>query len=526
MAIVGLVLILACTNLANLLLARTADRRREIAVRLALGASRFRIVRQLLTESVLLALGAAALGLIPAIWFVNLVMSFRMPVNVPLSFELFIDYRVLGFTFLLALATGVLFGLLPALQATRPDVAVALKADISFADHKRSWLKSGLIVFQIALSLMLLVGGALMMRALEQAQAIDIGFDPQHAVEVAFDLRLQGYEPSTGRELQKLLLQRVRSTPRVKNAGLADMIPIDLHFPRTSVFAEGQQLPRATNAPTAMSNRVSPGYFEAMGTRFIKGRDFNDQDDDKSQRVAIINEAFADRFFPGADPIGKRFSTGSPESPKTVVVGVVQDGKYAGLNEDPKPFIARPMWQSEAGSTSLVARTEGDPQELIAALRGGVRQLDPHMPVSAKTLTEKMDLPLLPARLAASVLGGFGLLALVLAAIGIYGVMSYAVSTRTREIGIRMALGAQKRDVLRLVLTQGVTLTMLGVVIGLSAALAASRLMKSLLFGVSATDPAAFVIASVVLASVALLACYLPGRRAATVDPMIALRHE
>src|SRR5262249_31545811 len=286
MAIVGLVLLLACTNLANLLLARTADRRREIAVRLACGASRFRIVRQLLTESLLLALGAAALGLLPAIWFVDLVMAFRMPVNVPLSFELFIDYRVLGFTLLLAVATGVLFGLLPALQATKPDVALALKADISFADHKRSRLKSGLIVLQIALSLVLLVGGALMIRALEQAQSIDIGFNQQHAVEVAFDLRLQGYESAKGRDLQKLLLQRARTTPGVKYAGLADMIPIDLHFPRSPVFAEGQPLSRATNAPIAMYSRVSPGYFEAMGTRFIKGRDFSDQDDDKSQRVA------------------------------------------------------------------------------------------------------------------------------------------------------------------------------------------------------------------------------------------------
>jgi len=526
MAVVGLVLLLACTNLANLLMARAAERRREIAVRLALGASRFRVVRQLLNESLLLALAGGALGLLPAIWLASLVSAFKLPPNIPLAFEIHIDYRVYIFTFLLSLATGLLFGLLPALQATKTDLVSALKEEVSFGGHSRSWLKSSLIVAQVALSLILLVAGGLMMRALSQAQSIKLGFEPQRAIEVSFDLRLQGYQIGQAKEFQKRLLERVRSLPGVQSAGIADMVPVDLHFSRTSVFVEGQPLERNVRVPMAMVNRATPGYFQAMTTRILAGRDFTEQDNENAPRVAIVNETFARQFFPGQDPIGRRFSLGRPEAAKTEIIGVVQDGKYAGLNEDPKPFVSRPVWQSDGGSTSLIVRSDGDPQLLKTPVAAEVAQLDSHIPMSNSTLVEKMAFPLLPARIAAALLGGFGLLALVLAAIGIYGVISYAVSTRTYEIGVRMALGAQGADVLTLVLGQGMRLTLIGVGIGLSAALVLTRLMKSLLFGVSPADPVTFAIASVVLASVALLACYVPARRATKVDPMIALRHE
>jgi predicted permease len=526
MAVVGLVLLLACTNLANLLLARAADRRREIAVRLALGASRFRLVRQLLTESLLLAFAGGALGLLPAYWLVNLAMSIKMPVNIPVEIMIYVDHRVYIFTFVLAFVTGVIFGLLPALQATRTDLVPALKDEASFGSRRRSWLKGSLIVAQISLSLVLLVGGGLMMRALERAQALNLGFDPQQAVELTLDLRLQGYDSPKGKAFQKSLLERVRILPGVQSAGIADLVPVDLHFSRSAVFIEGQAVERSTEAPIAMYNRASPGYFSAMNTRLLAGRDFTENDDEKGTRVAIVNETFARRFFPGVDPIGRRFSTGSPEGTKTQVVGVVQDGKYAGLNETPKPYICRPIWQADVGSMSLIVRTDGDPHRLIAAIRGEIQQLDSTLPVASSTMIEKLSLPLLPVRIVASILGVFGLLALALAAIGIYGVISYAVSTRTREIGIRMALGAQKSEVLMMVLGQGMKLTVIGVLIGLSGSLATTRLMTSFLFGVSPTDPATFLVASAVLAAVALMACYLPALRATKVDPMVALRHE
>jgi len=526
MGVVGLVLLLACANLANLLLARGAERRREIAVRLAMGASRLRLVRQLLTESVMLAVVGGALGLLLASWLVDLMVALKPPVDVPLSIDLHIDHRVLIFTCLISLVTGVLFGLLPAMQATKTDLVSGLKDEMAAGGHRRSRLKSGLIVFQVALSLALLICGGLMLRALQRAQTVKLGFDPQNAIEVSFDLRLQGYDEGSGREFQKRLLERVRALPGVRQAGIADMVPVDLHFGRSPVFIEGRAPERITTVPRAMTNRVSPGYLGAMSTRLTQGRDFAEQDNENAPRVAIINETFARRFWPGEDPIGKRFSVGSPEAPKLQVIGVTEDGKYAGLNETPMPFVYRPLWQSYTGTTNLIVRSETESQRLIAAVRGELRQLDPNLPVSSKTMVEHMSLPLLPTRVAASALGSFGLLALALAGIGLYGVMSYSVTNRTREIGVRMALGARRRDVLKLIVSQGMKLTLIGVAIGLAVSLALTRLMKSVLLGVSATDPLTFVVIALLLTGVALLACYVPARRAMRVDPMIALRCE
>ncbi len=527
MAVVGLVLLLACTNLANLLLARVTERRKEIAVRLALGASRFRLVRQLLTESLLLALAGGLLGLLLAFWLVDLAIALKPPVDVPLTINLYIDQRVLLFTVALSFVTGVLFGLLPALQATKTDLVSALKDEAATSGYRRSYLKGGLIVFQVALSLVLLISGALMLRGLQRAQTLDLGFNQQNAVEISFDLRLQGYNTERGKEFQKRLLERVRALPGVEAAGTADLVPVNLHFSREGIYVEGQVPQRSANTPRALTSRISPGYFGAMGTRLVAGRDFTEQDDQTAVRVAIVNETFARRFWPAEDPIGKRFSISDPEGPKWQVIGVAQDGKYAGLTEDPRPFVYRPVWQSYAGATNLIVRSQADQQKMIVALRSELQQMDSQLPISgAKTLVDHMSLPLLPARVAASVLGSFGVLALVLAAIGIYGVMSYGVSRRTREIGIRMALGAEGRDVMSMVLRQGMTLAGVGVVIGLLAAFALTRVMTSLLYGVSATDPATFAAIALLLTAVALLACYIPARRATKVDPMIALRYE
>jgi predicted permease len=527
MVVVGMALLLACVNLANLLLARASERRREIAVRLALGANRFRVVRQLLTESLLLAAAGGVLGFLLAIWLAKLTAAIKLPIDVPLATELHVDARVFIFACLVSLGAGLLFGLLPAWQATKADLGQALKNDASFGSPHRSRLKSGLIVLQVALSLALLVGGGLMLRALRQAQTIDLGYDPRRAIEMSFDLRLQGYDSAKGREFQKSLLERVRALPGVESAGAANIIPVDLHISSEPIFIEGREPTRLAEAPRALTSNITPGYFQAMNTRLLRGRDFAEDDDDKAARVAIINETFARRFWPGEDPIGKRFALGGPESPKMQVVGVAQDGKYTGLNENRWPFVYRPQWQYRVGATTIVVRAESDSQKMIALVRGELQQLDPNMPVaSARTLVERLSAPLLPARIVASALGGFGLLALLLAAIGIYGVMSYAVSKRTREIGVRMALGAQRGDVLRLVMGQGTALTLIGVAIGLLAAFGLTRLMKSVLFGVSATDPLTYAGVAALLTCVALLACYIPARRATRVDPMIALRSE
>ena len=527
MVVVGLVLLLACTNLANLLLARASERRREIAVQLALGASRLQLIRQLLAESLLLSLTGGILGLAFAFWLLKLATAIRPPVDVPLLIDLHLDYRVVIFTAAISVATGLLFGLLPALQTTKTDLVSALKDEMRVGRLERSWLKDSLIVFQIALSLALLIGGGLMLRSLQRAQTVDLGFNPQNAIEMTFDLRLQGYDNSRGEKFQRTLLEGVRGLPGVTAAGVADMVPVDLHFSRSAVFIEGRTVERMAKVPRAMSNRVTPGYFGAMGTRLVKGRDFADEDNEKATRVAIVNETFAQRFWPGEDPIGKRFTLRRADEPMLEVIGVSENGKYAGLNEQPEPFVYRALWQSYTGTSSLLVRSAIAPEKMIATVRDELYRLDPSLPIStSKTMAEHMSLPLLPARVAAALLGSFGLLALALAAIGLYGVMSYTLFQRTREFGIRMALGAQRLDVFKLTIGHGMMLTLIGVIVGILASLGLARLMKGLLFGVGTTDPLTFALISVLLISVAFLACWIPARRASMTDPIAALRHD
>ena len=527
MGVVAFVLLLACLNLANLLLARAIDRRKEISVRLALGASRMRIVRQLLAESMLLSVTSGIAGCLLAYWLLRLAQLIKPPTEFPLLIDLHMDYRVFIFTALVSIITGVLFGLLPALQATKVDVLPALKDEASLGGYRRSWLKNGLIVMQLALALVLLVGGGLMLRALERAQTLDLGFNPQAAVEVSFDLRLQGYDEARGREFQKLLLERVRNIPGVQYAGMVDLAPIDLHFSRGSIYIEGQTVERNVKAPRAMTNRVSPGYLRAMGVRLVKGRDFTEQDTANSPVVAIVNETFAKRFWPGQDAIGKRFSRGGPDAPRMQVVGVVQDGRYSSLSEEPQPYFCTSMLQNYSGTTTMIVRSERDSQKMIASLRAELLRMDPQMPLSsAKPLAARMALPLLPARISATLLGSFGMLALALVAIGIYGIMSYAVSRRTHEIGIRVALGAQPSHLLKLTIAQGMSLAFAGVLIGMPAALLLARVARRMLYGVSTMDPITYAAVTVILVAVALLACYIPARRATHIDPMTALRNE
>jgi len=527
MAVVGLVLLLACTNLANLLLARATERRREIAIRLAIGAGRGRLLRQLLTESVLLAACGGVLGLGLAYWVVDAMMAFKPPMDIPLSTQLHIDYRVLLFTAAVSVMTGVVFGLLPALQATNPDLVPALKDETSIGGYRRSWLRNGLVVFQVSLSLLLLICAGLVLRGLQRAQFLSPGFVAQHAIEMSFDLNLQGYDGARSKQFKRNLLERVRGVPAVQYAGLSNFVPLSLNINNNNVFVEGAPQERGANIPSTMTSAASPGFVPALGVDLLEGRDFTDEDGDTRPRAAVVNEAFARRFWPGQSALGKRFSFQGVSGPWIDVIGVMRDGKYFSLGEDPSPFIYVNLRPTDGSYLTLMVRTSSEPQAVIGALRNEFHELDSNLPVySVRTMTEHMALPLFPARVAATLLGSFGVLALILAAIGIFGVMSYAASQRTREIGIRMALGADAARILRLVIGQGLKLILFGLAIGLVAAFAGTRLMSSLLYGVSATDSVTFGVIALLLTGVALLACYLPARRATRVDPMIALRCE
>ena len=526
MAVVGLLLLIACVNLANLLLARATERRKEIAIRLALGASRARLVRQLLTESVLLSVAGGALGLLLAVWINDLVTAIKLPTDIALAFDLSLDWRVLAFTFLLSLLTGIVFGLLPALQSSNPNLVSSLKDDNVAGGFRRSRLRNALVVAQVALSLLLLVCAGLIVRSLEGARSINPGFNPENAVAVSFDVGLQGYDEAKGRQFQQRVVERVAALPGVQSATLVSNLPLSINYNSTNVYIEGQPFVNGSELPPVIPNKVGLNYFQTMGIG-LRGRDFTALDKEKESRVAIVNETFARNFFHGKEAIGKRFNFDGPTEPFWEIISVASDGKYNTLGEKPQPLVYLPLLRNYDSTVTLVARTTVNPQTVIAALRNEIKNLDPNLPLyDVKTLNEHMSIPLFPARMAALVLGSFGLLALILAAVGIYGVMSYAVSQRTHEIGIRMALGASRRDVLKLVVGQGMILTLVGIAIGLVGAFALTRLMASLLFTVSATDPVTFAGISALLAFVALVACYVPARRAAKVDPMVALRYE
>jgi predicted permease len=526
MVIVGLVLLLACVNLANLQLARATGRRKEIAIRLAVGASRVRLVRQLLTEGVLLSLAGGVLGLLLAAWINNLVGAIKLPMDVALVFDLKLDWRVMLFALGLSILTGVAFSLLPALQSCNPALVPSLKDDATMSGFRRSRLRNALVITQVSLSLVLLVCAGLIVRSLKAAQQMRPGFDPENAVALSFDVGLQGYEETKGRAFQRQVLERARSLPGVRSAALTSNVPLSLNYNYSSIYLEGQSETSTSKLPVAIPISVSPGFFETMRIPF-RGRDFAENEDQKESRVVLVNETFARKFFPKQDPIGKRINFSGPKDPLWEIIGVCGDGKYNSLGEAPMPAVFRPQFRDYDTLCTLVVRTNGDPRAIIPALRSEIQKMDATLPIyDVKTLTEHMDIPLFPARMAANVLGSFGVLALVLAAIGIYGVMSYVVAGRTREIGLRMALGAQFRHVRQLILRQGMMLATIGLVLGLGIVFVLARFLKSMLYGISPSDPLTFTTITILLVGVALLACLIPAQRATRVDPMVALRDE
>jgi putative ABC transport system permease protein len=544
---VSFVLLIACANVANLLLARAMTRQKEMALRVALGASRWRIVRQLLTESVLLSLVGGGLGLLLARWGVKLLISIN-PDGIPRSREIDLDGSVMAFTFAVSILTGIIFGLAPALQASKADVQDALKDTARTMTGGRRWVRSGLVVAEMALTLVLLIGAGLLIRSFYQLTLVDPGFRYENLLSFNINLPQRNYQ-NDQQEINFFdrLVPKIRSLPGVQSVGLSSGLPLGNNGWQTSFKVEGQPDPPPGQMPLMEACLAGADYFKTMGIPLLRGRYFTEQDDqshlteeklrglNENQRsiagvnVIIIDEEFARRHWPNEEAVGKRIRWGNdPRSPVMTVVGVVGRVKMDGLNRDSNRvqgyFHHRQL--SSTGMT-VVVRSSVDPNQMVAAAREQVRAIDSEQPIYAvRTLEEIRSDSIAPERLNLTLLGVFAALALVLALVGIYGVMSYAVSQRTHEIGIRMALGAQARDVLKLVVRQGMTLALVGVAIGLAAAFALTRLMERLLFGVKASDPLTFAVIALLLVAVALMACYIPARRATKVDPMVALRVE
>jgi predicted permease len=525
MILVGVVLLTACANLANLLLARGTVRGREIGVRLALGCGHARLIRQLLTENVLLSLVGGAAGTMFALWIMRVLISFRPPTPRPIFVDLELNLTVLAFAFLISLLAGLLFGLAPALHAVRRDVVPVLKEGTARNPARRFGLRTIFVTAQIACSTLLLIGAGLFMRSLQNASAIEIGFNPANIAVTSLNPAVVGYDEARGRSLYDDVLERVTTLPGVQSTSLAMAVPLNLFSSRRGTFVEGYQPRPGEDMETAL-NIVSPQYFETMQIPIVRGRSFTEADRPGAPPVIIVNEAFAERYWPGIDPLGKRVGNG-PDGPFREVIGVTRTGKYNTLAEEPLPYLYLPLRQQYNAALTLHVKTAGDPASMLPSIRDAIRRVDRTVPIfDPRTMDEQMGLPLLPARAAGTVLGAFGLLALLLASVGIYGVMAYSIAQRTREIGVRVALGAVRRDVLRLILGHAVRLIATGLLIGVSAAVALARFVAFLLYGITPSDPIAFTGAIVILIITGLVACYLPASRAMRIDPVRALRSE
>lgn len=521
MAVVGLLLLIACVNVANLFLARARDRRKEMGVRLSLGAGRGRIIRQLLTESLLFSVMAGVAGLALAQVATSLLSNFRPPIDGPWAFDVSVDATVLWFTAGVSLAAGMVFGMAPALQAANPSTISAVKGESS-GGGGRSRASSALVVAQMALSLLLLISSGLFLRSLQSATQIDPGFEgPANLAMASLDPGLQGYDQPATIEFYDRVLQQIAALPEVASVSTINSAPLGLGSSDRSVAIPGYEFAEGERNSLHYAY-VSEGYFETMGVELIEGRSIRRSDDGDGAPVIMVNKRFADRFWPGESALGRIVETAGAERE---VIGVVETGKYNSLGEDPTEFMFMSHHERFTSDMTIVARTPADPQAAMRQIQTIVRGADPDMPVyDVRTMEDHMGVALLPARLGGSVLGLFGLLGLALAAVGIYGVMAYSVAQRRRELGIRVALGADRTSVVRLVLNEGMRLAVIGTVIGLIGAFGAAQLVKGLLYDVQAIDPIAFTGVPLLLMGVSALAVYLPARRASRVDPIRALK--
>ncbi len=527
--LVALVLLIACANVANMLLARAVGRRREIGIRLAIGAGRRRLIRQLLTESVLVSLIGGALGLVLAFWIARLLERVTPPANLPLGIEVPLDFRVLVFTLLVSVAAGMIFGLAPAIQASGTNLVLALKNDSGqHRGRSRRWtLGNLLVVAQVAVSLVLLISAGLFLRSLRSAQAVDLGMDPRHVLAVEIDLDMRGYSEDAGKGFYRELVARVGRLPGVEAVSLARPVPMGWSANATDVAREGEQLLEDRRQLLTMYSVVGEDYFATLSTPLVRGRGFEPRDDEDQPLRVIVNQTLVKRLWPDDDPLGKRVQLSALGGEIATVIGVAGDGKYRMVAEEPLPYLYLPLRQLYRAATTLVVRTAADPNAMLETVRREIHTLDGDLALVAQPLEALVsDRALMPIRLAAAIAGAFGLLGTLLAAVGLYGVMSYAVSRRTPEIGMRMALGAGIGNVLMLVLGQAMLLTLTGMGIGLVLTWAFTRLLSNLLVGVSPFDPLTFVAMSAGLVAVAWAASFVPAYRAIRVDPSIALRAE
>jgi predicted permease len=523
LGIVGMVLLIACVNVANLLLARAATREKEIGIRIALGAGRTRLVRQLLTESILLATMGGILGLLFAFWGRDLLWSFRPPDFPDDAITLSLDSTVLLFTVAIALATGLIFGLVPALQSTKPNLTTTLHEGGrgGGAGRRQQLFRSGLVVVEIALALVALIGAGLFIRSMQAAQEIDTGFEMERLASMGLNPGGIGYEPGQAENFFDEVLERVRGVGGVEAAALATNPPLGGGLLRT-LIPEGWD---DSEGILTSNISVSPGYFDTMDFPVLRGRDFNEFDTAETPAVAIINEAAQRRFWPDEDPIGRRYHFITEEF-QIEVIGVVADTVFQ-IGQDPQPVAFVPLQQRFQLNSTLIVRTEGDAEAALGNIQDVIRAIDRNMPINGvNTIRQVLDNILWAPRMAAALLGIFGLLALALAMVGIYGVTSYSVSQRTREIGIRLALGAREGTVLSLVLKQGMVVVAIGIAFGLVVAFFAMRVAETMLFGISTSDPITFAAVSLLLLSVALFANFVPARRVMRIDPVNALRSE